>query len=258
MLIDFHSHVYPPEVWKKIVARLEDFYGVKARRDATAESLNTSLENACIEKAVVLPVPTRKEHVQPNNTYYASLPEKFPRLIPFGAIHPECSSEILKSFSALGFKGFKVQPNAWQTRPDDKSLFSFYELAEKLGLIVVFHAGDEEGGVEGKYSRPGYFISILEEFPSLKCIFAHLGGYKRWDEASMLYPYPQAYFDTSYTLGILPPDEFVEIVTTISDKVVFGTDFPFRDHLEEKELIKEYLGEAFLNRLAKNAQKLIT
>lgn len=257
MLIDFHAHIYPPEVWKKVISRLEDFYGVKSKWDATPESLRESLSRANVKKAVILPVPIKKEHVEFNNLSYASLPEKFPELIPFGAIHPEAPPEIVDTFKEMGFKGFKVQPNAWNTRPDSSVMFPFYSRAEKSGLIAVFHAGDEEGGIEGRYSHPEYFVPILEEFPSLKCVFAHLGGYKRWDEAQVLYKYSQAFFDTSYTLGILPPDEFSEIVTKLQDRVVFGTDFPFRDHLEEKQMIAEILGEKILDKMTKNAMKLL-
>lgn len=257
MLIDFHAHIYPPEIWKKVINSLEDFYGVKARWDATFESLFKSMDGAGVEKAVILPVPTKKEHVESNNRYYADLSRKYSRLIPFGAVHPDYSSHIVDSFPELGFKGFKVQPNAWRVRPDDSRLSPFYAKAEKMNLLVVFHTGDEEGGVEGKYSRPNYFLPVLEEFSSLKCVFAHLGGYKRWDEAEVLYSYPNAYFDTSYTSGVLPAHKFVEIVNKLRDRVVFGTDFPFRDHREEKEYILKYLGREFLTDIEDNAVKLL-
>ncbi len=252
MTVDFHTHIYQPEVWKKIINRLESYYDVKAKHEATADSLLKSLKEASMDYAVTLPVATRPEHVASNNAYFSRLARQHPQLI-----HPEIEPEVLNNFPLLGFKGFKVQANAWQIFPADPSLLPYYRKAQDLNLIVVFHAGDEEGGIEGKYTRPQFFLPILEQFPSLKCVFAHLGGYKRWDEAEALYSYSNAYFDTSYTLGILPDDEFVEITKRLRGRVVFGTDFPFRSLHEEKEQTIELVGIKAFNEMGNTATRLL-
>jgi hypothetical protein len=66
MVIDFHAHIYPDEVEDKVLSRLEGFYGVRRRHSATVRGLLSSMDRGHIDYAVVLPVPTRKEHLKFN------------------------------------------------------------------------------------------------------------------------------------------------------------------------------------------------
>lgn len=257
MIIDVHTHIYPPETAAKILPKLEEFYGVRARWNATAHDLARAMEAAGVDRAVILPVPTRPDHVEANNRYSRELAAGDSRFIGFGGIHLSVPPDVLRTFRESGLRGVKIQPNAMGTRPDDRALFPFYRVAEEEGLVVLFHAGEEEGGVAGTYSRPAFFVPVLEEFPRLRCIFAHLGGYKRWDEARDLYAYPNAYFDTSYTLGILPDDEFVSIVSELEGRVVFGTDFPFRDPGEELSRLRALLGDDAPQAMGRTAARLL-
>lgn len=257
MIVDVHTHVYPPDVAGKILPRLEAFYGVRARWDATADALAVAMGDAGVDAAVVLPVPTRPDHVPGNNEFVAGLAAADRRFIGFGAFFPSMDPAELRRYRARGLRGVKIQPNAMALRPDDPSMFPYYRVAAEERLVLFFHAGEEEGGVEGAYSRPAFFRPVLEEFPDLLCVLAHLGGYRRWDEAAPLRAYPHAYFDTSYCLGILPDDEFVAIVAELGDRVLFGTDFPFRDPREELDRVRTLLGDDAPARLGENAVRLL-
>jgi hypothetical protein len=159
----------------------------------------------------------------------------------------------------MGFAGFKFQPNACRCFPDNKSLFPIYERAEELGLLVLFHIGDEEGGMKGEYSSPERYVKVLKSFPRLRVVLSHLGGYMRWESLDTLLPFENAYFDTSYVPRSVEEGEFKKLISKIGlERVVFGTDFPFRDHREEREYIEKILGEKALQKMGEVAQDLLS
>ena len=202
------------------------------------------MAEAGIDKSVVLPVATRPEHLSSNFWYGKLAQETEGKIIPFGSYHPEASLEVVEAFPQLGLVGLKIQPNAWKINPSDSRLFPLYKLAERLGLVILFHAGDEEGGKKGEFSEPAMFVPVLKKFPGLKVVLAHLGGYQRWEEIEPLLSFPQVFFDTSYTLHPLGREKFLALIEKIGkERVVFGTDFPFRSQKEEKETLFSWLGE---------------
>ena len=81
------------------------------------------LQHGGVDKAVILPVATKPEHIK-YNEWYGEVGKKFPRIIPFGLIHPDNDASELDKFPELGLKGIKIQPNATRTYPDDKKYYS--------------------------------------------------------------------------------------------------------------------------------------
>jgi predicted TIM-barrel fold metal-dependent hydrolase len=221
---------------------MEEIYRVKRKHDATLESLLSSIDKGQIDKVVVLSITNKPEHAR-LNAWYAQLKERSEKIIPFGSVHPENDPEELDSFPSLGLKGIKFQPNAQLFYPDEKKMFKFYQKAQGLNLIVVFHAGDEEGGVKGEYSQPKSFIKVLQSFPKLKIILPHLGGFRTWDKLDLVLGYENVYYDTAHLPGNIDDELFLDLINKIGiEKVVFGTDFPWSDHQEDKEYIEKLLG----------------
>ncbi len=243
LTFDFHAHVFQEDVAEKLIGKMEEVYGVRRRYNAVSAEVLESAENAGIDKVVVLSIANRPEHVKFND-WYSELGRRHERIIPFGSIHAENDPAELDRFPSLGLKGLKIQPNAQRFYPDDKRMFPIYERATELGLIVVFHAGDEEGGVKGTFSQPKQFVKIIESFPKLKIVLAHFGGYQTWDSVDPLIGYDNVYFDTAYLPTRIDDDFFVSMAKRIGfDRILFGTDFPFRDHKTEREYIEKLFGE---------------
>jgi hypothetical protein len=83
-------------------------------------------------------------------------------------------------------------------------------------------------------SSPLRLKHILERFPKLVVIAAHLGGYQMWDESLKYLVGGNLYMDTSSSLAFLKPEKAVEIIRKHGiEKILFGTDFPMWGHLEE-------------------------
>ena len=79
--------------------------------------------------------------------------------------------------------------------------------------------------------------NVLDAFPKLVCVCAHLGGWSEWEEASrLLAGYENAYVDTSSSLYALTPENARRIIRCYSrDRVLFGTDYPMWDPKSEME-----------------------
>ncbi len=257
MRIDTHVHIYPDEVADKVIGGIESFYGVKRTHDATLDALLASLENGGFDKAVVLPIATKPEHIKLND-WYAELAETSDKIVPFGGIHPDNDASELDRFPALGLKGLKIQPNAQRVFPADSRLTPFYEKARELGLIVVFHAGNEESGFKGDFSQPEHFVPVLDRFPEMTTVLSHLGGFRTWDRLNLVLGYPNVWYDTAHIPGNLPDDEILQLIDKIGlDKIVFGSDFPFADHAVERAAMKRILGDNAEIVLSRNPRRLL-
>ena len=102
---------------------------------------------------------------------------------------------------------------------------------------------------------------VLEAFPKLICVCAHLGGWSEWAEAAeTLSVYENAYVDTSSSLYALDRGEATRIIRCYSrDRVLFGTDFPMWNPSEELErfLALGLSGDEQEKILRKNAEDLL-
>jgi len=240
-IIDFHAHIYPDNVAEKLISKMEEIYRVERKHNATFASLLESANKGEIDKVVVLPIANKPEHAK-FNAWYAQLKEKSDKIIPFGSVHPNNDPKELDLFPSLGLRGIKFQPNAQLFYPDEKRMFKFYQKAQELDLIVVFHAGDEEGGVKGEYSQPERFVKVLRAFPELKIVLTHLGGFRTWDKLDLVLGYDNVYYDTAHLPGNIDDQFFLDLIDKIGiEKVIFGTDFPWSDHKEDREHMEKLL-----------------
>lgn len=257
LTFDFHAHIFKEEVAEKLIGKMEEVYGVKRHHNATVEAALLSAKDGGIDRLVVLPIANRPEHVK-LNSWYAELGKKYETIIPFGSIHPENSPDELDCFPELGLKGIKFQPNAQRFYPDDRRMFSIYRRAQELGLIVVFHAGHEQGGVAGVFSYPQSFVDVIKSFPELTIVLSHFGGYQVWDEIDVVLGYENVYYDTAYMPGMLDDSLFVSLAEKIGlERVLFGTDFPFRNHKTERIYIERLFGCDAARILSENPAKLL-
>jgi hypothetical protein len=155
--------------------------------------------------------------------------------------------------------GIKLQPNAQRFYPDDERFFPVYEMLVELDLAAAFHCGDEVIHFEPMYAHPRRFAQVLESFPDLTILLAHLGGYKTWDSVRYVAGYESVWYDTAFCPRNLPDKEFREIVGRLgAEKVVFGTDFPWTDQETERKEIERIFKEDAPKFLEENPKRLLS
>jgi len=164
-----------------------------------------------------------------------------PVLIPFVGLDPSVMTpgelrDELEACVDAGARGVKLHPIVQRLAPGTAALWPVYELCQELGLPVLFHSGFLGRSEWNTLARPAAFASVLEAFPHLRVILAHLGrGY--FDEAVELASrFPQVTFDTcaAITAADVPwrlgDEDAVRLLRRLGiERVCFGSDYPWFD-----------------------------
>jgi predicted TIM-barrel fold metal-dependent hydrolase len=230
-VIDVHAHVFPDKVSEKAVASIGEYYGVVMTGAGTIEDLLGSGRKINVSKYIIHSTATKVEQVGVINDFIAEAQAQNDCFWGFGTLHPGLKRpEIeVQRILSLGLKGVKLHPEFQGFSIDDEIMMPIYEAVEgKLPLLM--HMGD---AVESS-SRPKRLASIMDLFPGLTVIAAHLGGFMMWDESMKYLIGRNVYLDTSSSMWRLSEDKVVEIIRKHgADKVLFGTDYPMWTHEEE-------------------------
>lgn len=166
------------------------------------------------------------------------------KLVGFGSVRPnkpvdEIRAEV-RAMVGLGLKGIKLMPTFQFFRPgDSEGLEEIFGLAEKHGLVVVYHTGCDPGPFENpvvaENARPKHLEGVLDAYPNLKLVLAHTGSYSAYepgiwlDEAlDLVRKYPNVYGDTAAVYWYLLSDPVAKKVRDRVgfERIVFGSDYP--------------------------------
>lgn len=244
-IIDSHCHIFPDKIAEKATKSTDVFYGITAsgHKHSSAfigdiNSLLKQCEENNVEKCVINSVATTPAQVESINKFIANVVNLYPdKFIGLGAMHPE-SSDLLRDANQiidLKLHGVKLHPDIQNFKIDCPNALKIFEICEEKSLSVLVHTGDS------RYdnSNPDRVIKVLEMFPKLTFIGAHLGGWSVWDEAvNKLSKYQNFYVDTCSSFYELSKERAKEIIKTYGvDKVIFGTDFPMWKQKDELEYL---------------------
>lgn len=232
-VIDCHCHVYPDNIAPKAVSGISEFYDLEETEDLKSRGTVANMQQrehaAGIYHQIIFSVATTPHQVKSINRFIANAVSGSEKnLTGLGTVHPD-SPDIKQDIDEiinLGLKGIKIHPDFQQIAADDLRFFKVYEYCEgRLPLLI--HCGD----YRKNYSNPENIAPILENFPCLTVVGAHLGGWSVWDEAVKVLPYYNNFFvDCSSSLQYLKPERALEIIRSYgAEKVMFGTDYPLWD-----------------------------
>lgn len=240
-IIDSHCHIFPDKISQKATDSIDIFYKISKSGVidgcgfvGTAKTLIQQCDQTGVQKCLVTSVATTPHHAQSINSFIANEVKLFPdRFIGFGSLHPESedSEEDVEHLIELGLKGVKLHPDIQSFKVDDPKVIRIFEICNEKGLPILLHTGDS------RYdnSNPNRVAPVLEKFPDLIVIGAHLGGWSIWEDAAeKLSQYKNFYVDTCSSFYALKKEtarKIIEIYGT--DKVIFGTDFPMWRQDEE-------------------------
>ena len=231
-VIDFHAHAFPDKIAERAVEHLGDYYQVTIPHRGNVSDLLLHAEEGTVEHLVLSSVATKPEVVKINNEWVAGLASEHPDLITgFGSIHAGTAdfAAELDRMQSLGLKGVKIHPDFQDFDIDDSRMWPIYEAIGDR-FIVLFHVGD----IKSQASRPLKMAKVLNAFPQMRVIAAHLGGWSRWDEARECLLKREIYIDTSSTFWCLSKEEIVSLIRFHGvEKVLFGTDYPMISHKNE-------------------------
>lgn len=230
-IFNMHTHIFPEKIADKAVEAIGAFYDLSMDIRGTAESLIEDGKTIGVERYLVCSTATTTHQVESINNFVAKEVALHPEFVGFGSLHPDFPdiTKEIERMETLGLRGIKLHPDFQKFNIDDESAFPIYEAAEGR-FPILFHTGDDRY----EFSHPHRLMRVLDRFPKLVVIAAHLGGYLRWDEAQVYFGHPRVYIDTSSALPFMTPERAVSIIRRHgTDRVFFGTDSPMWLHTGE-------------------------
>lgn len=228
-VVDLHVHAFPDRIAEAAVAGLERATGYERHYDGTLAGLRASMARNGVERAVVQPVATRPESVAGINDWAARNQDA--RVAFFGAMHPDHpdpGAEIAR-LAGLGLRGVKLHPEFQAFRPDEDRMAPLYEALVRHDLVLFFHAGADIA-IDTVSSTPAAFARVLDAYPSLRVVLAHMGGWQQWDEVLDVLAGRDVVLETAFTIAFTGEERFLELVRAHgAERVAFGSDGPLGD-----------------------------
>ncbi len=255
-IVDFHAHAFDEKIAIKATENLHKYYKMEPVADGRLIHLFESAKENNIDKLVLCATATKPTQVQLINNYISGLINE--NIIGFGTLHPDYENidEEINRMIELGLSGIKLHPIFQNYNIDEeKAMKMFEKIGSKLPILI--HLGDRN--IDN--TSPRRLAKVMERYPDITFIGAHLGGYSEWEEAKKYLIGKNLYIDTSSSLMFLKPEEAKEIIRLHGvDKVLFGTDYPLSNHKIEINYLKKLKlkKEEYEKIYWKNAYKLLS
>lgn len=242
-MIDFHVHVYPPEIIRDAdeISRREPYFDAlihnKVHKWATAEDLLAEMEREDIGRAVIFGFAFRDIGLcRLCNDYVIESMRKHPGRLSGMCIVPPlargAASEIERCADSGVIGVGELFPEGQNIDISDRDqTWRLAAALHEMNLCVLWHTAEPVGhNYAGKGNvGPREAAAFCFHHPEVKTIFAHLGGglwlYEQMPEMKLYLS--NAHYDLAalpwlYAPGILNVIKSAEI----SDKFLMGTDFP--------------------------------
>lgn len=125
---------------------------------------------------------------------------------------------------------FKAHVQVGDYDPNDPLLDQVWGTLEDSRTPVVIHAG--HGPAPGRFTGPAGMVRLLDRFPRLVLVVAHMGLPDYGDFLDLAGRFDSVHLDTtmaftSFTEATHPfPPGLIPQLRDLGDRIVFGSDFP--------------------------------
>jgi uncharacterized protein len=278
MIIDFHTHIFPPEVCQD---RERFFQGEPAFRLlyqkagksplSTGEQLLDYLDRHHIDRAVTFGFPWQQSNlIRRSNDYVLETMNRHPgRITGFACINPmsagaleeaqRCLKEGLKGLGEIALYDPAVNADRME------GLKPLAQLAAQNNVPLLLHTNEPVGHYyPGKVRLPFWDLyDLIQSHPQTRFILAHWGGGLWWYllmKREVKAVLANTYVDTAASPFLYRPEIYRYAVEIMGlEKILFGSDFPllpldrYQKEMDQAGLYPEEQGAI----LGQNAQKLL-
>lgn len=233
MIIDAHAHVWPDKI-AGIALGANRLPGLEARGDGTVGGLTADMAVSGVSLSCCLGIANESRHVDRVNEFVAGLSGD--GRFGFGTVHVDLSVEDnLASLRRHGVTAVKIHPLFQDFGLDHPRL---WEIFEAFGdeIAVITHVGEGGSAHANSLSSPAMIRDIAKQFPDLRLMACHFGGYKILDDAEEMLSGADVVLETSWppSLATLQPDRVRRLIQHHgAERVVFGSDWPMTSPVEE-------------------------
>ena len=277
MIVDFHTHVFPPafrekrEEYVKLDPTFAALFTSPCSRLATAQQLVEAMDEAQVDVAVVMGVGwTDRNMAMEANDYIIQAVKTFPaRLVGFCSVNPTWGAEGVKEVERCAKEGLR---GVGELHPDTQGfdlgsrdvMAPLMEAAHDLGMIVLCHSSEPVGHLyPGKGTiTPDKLYGFICNFPANTIVCAHWGGglpfYNLMPEVAEASN--NVFYDTAASPFLYKREIFETVVGLVGpERILFGTDFPLLAHprLLKKVQDSPIDYQAKMSILGRNAQAVL-
>lgn len=235
-LADIHVHFLPERVLAKVWDYF-DAHGWSARGDWPIHYRWPEEERLARVRALGLRgIPSLTYAHKPGmsawlNQWCADFARRVPDAVHSGTFFAESeAASYVPQLIEDGVRLFKVHVTVGGFDPSDPLLDPAWSAVQDAGIPVVLHAGS--GPHPGAHTGPEPVAALLQRFPRLVLVIAHLGMPEHHQFADLAQQYAGVHLDTTmagtdYVESRTPmPADYLPRLADLQDKVVLGADFP--------------------------------
>ena len=244
MLIDFHTHIFPPEIREKRTlywqrsAWFSELYSQKKAKLATAEDLIAEMDASGVAVSVACGFPWDDAEIcRFCNDYLIDVAARYPgRIIGLASVQPtdpEAAALEAERCIKAGMRGVgELNPDGqgFDLR-NHEALAPLVRVLEANNAVMMLHTNEIVGHYypgKGK-TGPDTVYRFAEHFPGLKIVASHWGGgllfYELMPEVHKALA--NVYYDTAASCFLYRPEVFQAAISLVdSKKVLHGTDYP--------------------------------
>ncbi len=237
-IIDAHVHFLPDRVQDAVWRWFDGLtppWPVAYRLPA-ADRLAT-LEAVGVRHHTALAYAHRPGMLRFLNDHTMGLASAEAAVIPTFTIYPEpgVEDEVARCLDAGG-RCVKVHLQVGAFDSTDPRLDRAWGLLEDAGTPIILHAGAvDDGSGNEEWCGPGPVRRLLDRFPRLRLVIAHMGAPDFAEFVALAEEHPSVWFDTAMVFTDPPylsdyPEDLLARVETLGDRIVFGSDFPTIPH----------------------------
>ncbi len=254
MIIDFHTHVFPPQIKKNRSRYINSdpcfaiLYSNKAAMLATADELIASMDRNGVDISVILNIgwTTHELCVEINDYILESIARYPDRLVGFCSIQPQSFDAALDEIERCARNGIKgvgeLMPDMQLFDLRDEQLMNpLVDILKKHNLIMLSHTSEPVGHIyPGKgVVTPAMLYPFITSNPELTIVCSHWGGglpfYALMPEVKKALT--NVYFDTAASPLLYSPQIYEQVVQLVgAEKILFGSDYPL---LQQERVLSE-------------------
>jgi uncharacterized protein len=190
-----------------------------------------TLERLGVRAFPTLPYPHKAGMAAWLNDWSAEFARDRPQVLQSATFYPEPEAPFYVAEAlARGVSIFKVHVQVGRFDPRHELLDAVWGRLEETGTPVVIHCGS--GPLRGEHTGPRPVTGLLERYPRLQLVIAHLGMPEYRDFLELADRYERVHLDTTmfatdFTERLMPFDPADRPqLAALQHKVLLGSDFP--------------------------------
>ncbi len=207
----------------------------RLRRARTQGATDAEIARARVDLAEEM-----RQRIREMNDWSLEAQAKEPRYRTYVSIDPtlfgEETIEELERCIKLGATGLKLHPSINRHFPDHRSMMPVYERCQELGLGILTDSNGHASEDGVAYGAPLGWRPVLQQFPHLRFIMAHLGD-DMWDDRvdmarefgdNLKFDFSHGLVDDHHPAGghhCMPTTQAVRVFRKVGvERIMYGSD----------------------------------